>query len=498
MQVNPFLFEVSLNPADLQLTNLTLGPSSENKQMKITKLLLVMALAGSSLNQASAQNASSTPAARHVGDGVRSVGDSNRYVEMPEDTRPKAFKPKASLVSNSQMLDMEMLAPSASNGCGCSSGSCDGGCDSGLGGSCGSAGLISGCGNKSTEYWMNMESLLWFGQRRHSPVLITSADQGVLPIAGAPGVTNEFGGGNGLSSGLLTGYSLSGGKYLDSCQKVAVGGRVFGIFQNSQSRTLTSDGSTSVGIPFYNLTIDADDAFLVAFNTSVPVSDGTVTARTALNMLGAEASGYFLLGRSRDHRVDLVSGYTYNKLKDSTTLVATTTDRFTGNLIPDGTVFRTNDLFETANNFHGAHLGMLSSVIHKRVTLSTLAKVSFGSMTQTASVRGFTTQDFAGSTSFPGGILTQQSNITEFSRNTFAFIPEMRVKMGYSLSDCIQMTVGYSFMYWSSVGLSGNQIDRTVDFTQALGGAASTRPAFSFADSGYWMHGVDVGLALTY
>ena len=467
--------------------------------MKITKLLLVMALAGSSLNQASAQNASSTPAARHVGDGVRSVGDTNRYVAMPEDARPKAFKPKASLVSNSQMQDMSTLAPSVTGDCGCNSGSCDsGGCGTGCDSLCGSAGLISGCGNKSTEYWMNMESLLWFGQRRHSPTLITTADQGVLPVAGNPGVTSQFGGPDGTPTGLLTGYSLSGGKYLDSCQKIAVGGRVFGIFQNSQTRTVTSDGSTSVGIPFYNIGINAEDAYLVAFNVGVPVSSGTVTARTDLNMIGAEASGYFLLGRSCDHRVDLVSGYTYNKLKDSTTLVSTTTDQFIGNLIPDGTVFRTNDLFETANNFHGAHIGMLSSVIHKRVTLSTLAKVSFGNMNQTASVRGFSVQDFNGTTSFPGGILTQQSNITEFSRNTFAFIPEMKVKMGYSLSDCIQMTVGYSFMYWSSVGLSGNQIDRTVDFAQALGGAPSTRPAFSFADSGYWMHGVDVGLSMTY
>jgi len=464
--------------------------------MKITKLLLVMALAGSSLNQASAQNASSAPAARHVGDGVRSIGDSDRYVAMPEDNRPKAFKPKASLVSNSQMLDMEMLAPSASGDCGSGSGICNSGsCGSG----CGSSGLVSGCGNKSTEYWMNMESLLWFGQRRHSPTLITTANQGVLPVAGDPGVTGQFGGPDGTPTGLLTGYSLSGGKYLDSCQKIAVGGRVFGVFQNSQTRTVTSDGTTSVGIPFYNTGINAEDAYLVAFNTgALPVSAGTVTARTDLNMIGAEASGYFLLGRSSDHRVDLVSGYTYNKLKDSTTLVSSTTDQFTGNLIPDGTVFQTNDLFETANNFHGAHIGMLSSVIHKRVTLSTLAKVSFGSMNQTASVRGFTTQDFNGTATFPGGILTQQSNITEFSRNTFAFLPEMRVKMGYSVSECIQLTVGYSFMYWSSVALSGNQIDHTVDFSQALGGAASTRPAFSFADSGYWMHGVDLGLSMNY
>lgn len=469
--------------------------------MKIKKLLFLMALAGSSLNQASAQNI--TPAARHVGDGVRSVGDSNRYVEMSEDNRPAAFRPKASLVSNSEMLDMEMIAPSASGDCGCGSGSCGsgscGGYSMSCGSGCGSSALISGCGNKSTEYWMNMDSLLWFGQRRNSPALITSAGLGVLPVSGNAGVTDEFGGANGAPTGLLTGYSLSGGKYLDRCQKVAVGGRVFGIFQNSQTKTLTSDGTTSLGIPFFNTSINAEDAFLVAYNTgAVPVSSGTVTARTDLNMIGAEASGFLLLGRSNDHRVDLVSGYTYNKLKDSTSLVSTTRDDFTGNLIPDGTVFTTNDLFATTNNFHGAHLGLLSSVVHKRVTLSTLAKVSFGSMNQTASVRGYTIQDFNGTTVFPGGVLTQQSNITEFSRNTFAFLPEMRVKMGYALSECIQMTVGYSFMYWSSVALSGNQIDHTVDYTQALGGAASTRPAFSFVDSGYWMQGVDVGLSMTY
>ncbi len=464
--------------------------------MKISKLLLVMALAGTSLNQASAQNASSTPASRHVGDGVRSVGDTNRYVEMPEDTRPKAFRPKASLVSNSEMLDMEMLAPSASSGCGCGSGSCGSG---GCGGGCDSA-LISGCGDKSTEYWLNMESLLWFGQKRQIPTVVTSAPQGVLPVAGAADVTNEFGGGEGLSSGLLTGYSLSGGKYLDACQKIGVGGRVFGIFQNEQSRTLTSDGTRSLGIPFFNTTIAAEDAYLVAARTAgnVPISSGTVTARADLNMLGAEASGYFLLGRSSDHRVDLVSGYTYNKLKDSLSVVASVRDEFTGNLIQDGTVFTSNDLFEAKNNFHGAHIGMLSSIVHKRITLSTLAKVSFGSMNQTVSIRGFTEQSVFNPASFPGGILTQQSNITEFSRNTFAFLPEMKVKMGYSLSDNIQMTVGYNFMYWSSVALAGNQVDRNVDISQALGGAAGTQPAFSFADSGFWMHGVDLGLSVTY
>ncbi len=468
--------------------------------MKITKLLLVMALAGSSLHQASAQDqhkSTGVRAARHIGDGVRSLGDTNRTVEQTEDIRPDNFRPRASLVSNYQEVDAASIAPTAISGdCGCSTGSCE------VGSSLGS------CGGRS-NYWVSMESLLWFGQRRQTPALITTSAQGVLPVAGAAGVTNAFGGGDGIDSGLLTGYSLSGGTYLDSCQKFGVGGRVFGIFQNSQTRTLTSDGSTSVGVPLFNVGgglpiinggFGVEDAFLVAFRNgnNQPVSSGTVTGRSDLNMIGAEASGYVLLGRSCDHRIDMLSGYTFNKLKDSVTLVSEVTDNFTGNLIPNGTIFRTNDLFETNNQFHGAHLGVLSTVMHKRISFSTMAKVAFGNMNQTVSVRGFSSREFNGVAGFPGGIFTQPSNIGEYARNKFAFLPEMQIKMGYSLSECIQLTTGYSFMYWSSVALAGNQMDRTIDFSQALGGPAAPRPAFNFVDSGYWMHGVNLGLTMTY
>ncbi len=457
--------------------------------MKITKLLLVMALAGSSLNQASAQSPYSNaaaPTARHIGDGVKSVGDTNRYVEMPADDRPTAFKPASNYVSDSEMLDLSMIAPSASAG-GCGSGSCS------------SAALISGCGNSQTDWWVNMDALLWFGQRRNAPPLITTANQGMLPLAGAPGVTNLFGGGDGISSGILPGYRLSGGKYIDSCQKIGVGGQVFGIFQSSTTKSVNSNGLTSVGIPFYNDTIDADDAYLVAFNNGNPAFAGTATGRADLNMIGAEASVYVLLGRSAQHRCDLVTGYTFNRLKDSISLVTSSVDQLPGNGIVDGTIFETNDLFANENVFHGAHIGMLSSVIHQRVTLSTLAKVSFGNMQQSAAVRGFTTESFNNaSTTFPGGLMAQPSNIVEFSRNRFAFIPQMNVKMGYALSDCLQLNVGYSLMCWSSVGLAGNQIDRTVDLTQARGGPAANRPAFNFQESAYWMQGLDLGLTMTY
>ncbi len=68
-------------------------------------------------------------------------------------------------------------------------------------------------------------------------------------------------------------------------------------------------------------------------------------------MIGAEASGYFLLGRSSDHRVDLVSGYTYNKLKDSMSLVASVQDNFTGNLVPDGNHFHLERFVRSREQF---------------------------------------------------------------------------------------------------------------------------------------------------
>lgn len=488
MPLLPFLFEVPRKATDLRLTTLTLDPSKRETNMKIKRLLLSITLAGISLNQASAQGiphpTNHSPAAsRHVGDGVRSIGDTNRFVADQDDLRPESLGPtqpvshtsRSRLVSHS---NARMVAPTAT-------------CNN----LCGATG--------SPDVWVSGESLLWFGKNTSAPALVTTSAPGVLPVAGAAGVTTQLGGTDGVDYGLLPGFRVSAGRYIDDCQKLGVGGRVFGIFSASESFSTSSDGGgvPSIGIPFYNLTIADDDAYLVAYRNGLnqPVSAGSVSARSDLDMIGVDGSLYILLGRSNDHRIDMLAGYSYNRLKNSAGVDSTSTNLFTGDLIPDGTVFTTHDLFETENIFHGAHLGVLSSVVRQRVSLSTLAKVSFGNMRQMTAARGFTLQDDGVTeAAFAGGIFTQQSNLGEFSRDTFAFIPELGVKLGLAARENLQLTVGYTFLFWSDVALAGDQIDSTVDLTQSLGGAPGTRPSSEFEQGSYWMQGIDLGMTLAF
>jgi hypothetical protein len=135
-------------------------------------------------------------------------------------------------------------------------------------------------------------------------------------------------------------------------------------------------------------------------------------------------------------------------------------------------------------------------VVKSRVSFSTLAKVAFGNMRQTSTVRGFSViQDALGNQQTLGaGILTQPSNIGATTRDTFAFIPELGIKLGFAACENVQFTVGYTVMMWSGVAMAGDQIDDVIDPTQLVLVNAGSRPNSLLNDNTFWMQGVDLGL----
>ncbi len=186
--------------------------------------------------------------------------------------------------------------------------------------------------------------------------------------------------------------------------------------------------------------------------------------------------------------MDLLGGYSYNLLRNS--IGVETTSAVIGDPV-------TNDLFATKNTFNGGHLGVLSSVDRSRVSFSTLAKIAFGNMHQTGSIRGYS---IVSNTPLGAGIYAQPSNIGEYERDTFAFIPELNLKLGFAASQNVQFTVGYTMMMWSGVALAGSQIDNAIDPTQlVLPLTAGTRPNPMFPNNeAFWMQGVDLGLNITF
>ncbi len=457
--------------------------------MKIRNLVLSLTLAGLCFNQASAQGTYFPSAAS------RSIGDS------VGDSRPEDFQAARNLSDDmvnyaasydQSVLDTTGYPTQAYGGSGCTSGACVADSES-----CGTALCGSGLG------WFSAESLLWFSKKPYAPPLVNTNDFGVFPDNGVAGTQTVYGGGNGIDFGLIPGFRISGGFYLDDCQKLGIGGRGYGILSKKSTYARASDGSgnpnnPSIGLPFYNLFLNQEDSYLVAYQDNLgPDTAGVVRARSDLDMYGADGSLYMLLSRSEGHRMDLLGGYTFNILRNSIG-VESVTNSF--RLPSTGNVTTTSDLFSTENVFHGGHLGVQSSVVRSRISFSTLLKVAFGNMRQSGAVSGFSTvTDAQSNTAVLGaGILTQPSNIGTYSRDTFGFIPELGIKLGVCARENVQLTVGYTMMMWSGVALAGDQIDNAVDPTQLVLINAGTRPTPLFKESTFWMQGVDLGMNILF
>jgi hypothetical protein len=153
-----------------------------------------------------------------------------------------------------------------------------------------------------------------------------------------------------------------------------------------------------------------------------------------------------------------------------------------------------SDLFSTENEFHALTAGVLAQRRFGCLTLEMLGKISFGNMHQTAALRGDSTTE-------PGaGLLVRSNNSGEFSDDVFAVAPELGINLIYSPSPCLDLTVGYSFLYWSSVAQSVDLIDPLlrVNANDAPIAGEPPHPGFEFRNSDFWVHGINAGLRVSF
>ena len=64
------------------------------------------------------------------------------------------------------------------------------------------------------------------------------------------------------------------------------------------------------------------------------------------------------------------------------------------------------------------------------------------------------------------------------------------MNLGFQITPWMRGTVGYSFLYLSSVARPGNQIDNTFD--------GITHPLVPMASSSFWAQGLNLGLQFSY
>jgi hypothetical protein len=362
------------------------------------------------------------------------------------------------------------------------------------------------CPQPSDRFWADAEYLLWFTKNSEIPPLFTTGSPFDAPPAalGRPGTAVLFG--PDVDQGVRPGGRFSTGYWFDDCHRFGLDGSFFFLAQDSVAFRATSDGSAGSGvlaIPYLDVT---PNSFTNGQNTillALPgVSAGSAQAFISSNLQSADVNGRSRVLRGTSGYVDVLGGFRYLRLSEALDLSADATtidDPF--NVVS----LSTSSGFATRNHFYGGQLGTEAELTCGCWFLDLRSKLALGDNHETALVDGSFTFNARGqSTTVQSGPFAMPSNIGSHSHDTFSFVPEIGIDLGYQIGNHLRAKCGYSLLYWTDVVRPGDQIDAAMNMSQLqapLGPGALTgpaRPAMSFKETDFWAQGVSLGVEFRY
>jgi len=360
-----------------------------------------------------------------------------------------------------------------------------------------------GCSQENCFY-ANAEYLIWAIKGAAVPPLVTvgSATDPLPGALGMPG-THVLIGGNSIGGDARSGARFTLGVWLDDCQDFAIEGSYFFLGQQTTRFGASSDGSVVLARPFFDPTVGTQpeaNSELIAFpNTLAGSANVTLTTR----LQGAEANFRANWCRGCCCRTDLLFGFRYIGLNDNLQISESLTTL--GQSAVPGTTFDVSDRFSANNQFYGGQVGWDSEYRRGRWFLDCKCKVALGSNHETVTIGGNTITTAPGGTptNLTGGLLALPSNIGRFNRDMFVVAPEATINIGYQVTPCMRVFVGYNILYLSNVVRAGNQIDPVVNpnlipSTTGTTPSLPARPIFAFKGTDFWAQGVNLGLEFRY
>jgi hypothetical protein len=320
---------------------------------------------------------------------------------------------------------------------------------------------------------------------------------GTVPLFGD---TADFGRADGVRLGV--GASLDGGEHLF----VELNG--FYLFPNHVNVVASSDatGAPIITRPFFNAVEGTERAF---FTSNPSVASGTTSIDARTELLGAELNARLACRPSDCVRFDLLAGFRFLRLNESLTIrdqlqaLAPGVFTFLRDPVDAGNIITDVDSFKTVNHFYGFQVGAQAAWEGKWLFASAFTKAALGVTDQQVDINGASALFTPGQAFVAGGgILALPSNIGNYNRQVFGFIPEGGFTLGVKVTPCLRLTCGYSFLWWNAVVRPGAQIDRAINPTMvptdnSFGTLAGPlRPAFHFNDESFWVHTLTFGVDL--
>jgi hypothetical protein len=350
--------------------------------------------------------------------------------------------------------------------------------------------------------WVSGELLLWATSGQSVPGLVTASPAGTpasqAGVIGQPATSTLFGGGWAPGT-MQPGGRVTLGYWFDPTQHDGVEASFFELAENQRQGTFRGQGDVRLlGRPYVDALTGAEAAVLVPPPQTLPADPSllsqTVSAAQSTTLLGVDV----LVRRSIDcdlfHRRWLVGGYRYLELDD---FVSVTDTAVISSATPSGlprTTVTSRDLFDATTQFHGGEIGVVERWWHKRLSLQVLGKLALGASIFDTGISGSTVTD--GVVAGNGGVLAQPTNAGSYQSALFAAMGEAGISVDYALWSQCRASVGYTFLWWSTVGRAAAQIDRRVNPTQFPPGTLTgpAQPAFTQRTSDFWAQGLNLGL----
>lgn len=417
-----------------------------------------------------------------LGGGGLASAQQGAPVPPPASVSPYQLAPAPVLVSQPSPSDASYAASCVSKG--------GGGCD----GNCGGHDCENCNCRDPRGLWGGFEFMFMWGKGQDLPPLVTTSSL-PTPIneAGRIGFPNTsvLYGADRVGDQFQAAGRFTIGKWFDEEESMGVGIRYL-MSEGDRSRfSLDSDQNSVIARPFYNVDPlnTGSDSWIVAYPG---VATGNVSVATSSDMYNIDVLGRVNLDFGTNHRLDLIGGFQNARLDTGLMVVNSTT------VLGNNDVYQMQDGFDARNIFNGGSIGVWYERYRGPWVVSMLAKFSIGQMSETVRIRGSNTVDTGGGpVTTPGGLLAQPTNIGDYHRNETAFVPEFALNLNRRLTDHLDLSFGYTIIYFSSVVLAGDQIDVGVNGAQLLNGPqlAPFRPAFNgFNDTDYFVHGITLGL----
>jgi hypothetical protein len=228
---------------------------------------------------------------------------------------------------------------------------------------------------------------------------------------------------------------------------------------------------------------------------------GQVDIHTATQLWGGDVNLAVGLYRGDGWRLQGLGGFRYLGLNDLLQIDAAVTNSTGGS---------TFDRFYTENNFYGGQLGVRLVGDFGRLRPSLTSKVALGATIETLDITGNAVLPSnavppAGTAQLPGGFYTASSNIGRSTHSEFAVVSETNFSVSANVSERVSFTLGYSFLYWSNILRSGDQITRVINpnlnpafSTFGTPGQGPAQPARLNKETDFWAHGLNAGIEIRF